>query len=104
MHPHYYLINSGSVLARNAIPVLHSYAAMLKIAEMEYSGANSIFIRFALTCLATSSPSRYNEISGNLVPEYFSASAKALLALHSTWPNIMARSNVGFRTTILAKH
>ena len=37
--------NSGSVLARNAIPVLHSCAAMLKIAEMEYSGANSIFIR-----------------------------------------------------------
>ena len=36
---------SGSVLARNAIPVLHSCAAMLKIAEMEYSGANSIFIR-----------------------------------------------------------
>ena len=36
---------TGSVLARNAIPVLHSCAAMLKIAEMEYSGANSIFIR-----------------------------------------------------------
>ena len=35
------------MLARNAIPVLHSCAAMLKIAEMEYSGANSIFIRFA---------------------------------------------------------
>ena len=33
------------MLARNAIPVLHSCAAMLKIAEMEYSGANSIFIR-----------------------------------------------------------
>ena len=101
MHPHYYLINSGSVLARNAIPVLHSCAAMLKIAEMEYSGANSIFIRFASNYLGN--PSRYNEISGNLVPEYFSASAKALLALHSTWPNIMARSNVGFRTTILVK-
>jgi len=38
----------GSVLARNAIPVLHSCAAMLKIAEMEYSGANSIFIRIIL--------------------------------------------------------
>ena len=37
------------MLARNAIPVLHSCAAMLKIAEMEYSGANSIFIRFAST-------------------------------------------------------
>merc|ERR1712173_579840 len=40
----------GSVLARNAIPVLHSCAAMLKIAEMEYSGANSIFIR-SMPCL-----------------------------------------------------
>ena len=35
----------GSVLAKNAIPVLHSSAAMLKMAEMEYSGANSIFLR-----------------------------------------------------------
>lgn len=35
----------GSVLARNAIPVLHSCAAMLRIAEMEYSGGNSIFLR-----------------------------------------------------------
>merc|ERR1712147_246323 len=73
----------GSVLAKNSIPVLHSCAAMLKIAEMEYSGANSIFIRFPSTCHATSSASRYNEISGNLVLEYFSASAKSLLALHS---------------------
>lgn len=38
----------GSVLARNAIPVLHSCAAMLKIAEMEYSGGNSIFLRIIL--------------------------------------------------------
>ena len=35
----------GSVLARNSIPLLHSCAVMLKIAEMEYSGANSIFLR-----------------------------------------------------------
>merc|ERR1711981_54224 len=35
----------GSVLSRNSIPVLHSCAAMMKIAEMEYSGANSIFLR-----------------------------------------------------------
>jgi len=35
----------ASVLARNSIPVLHSCAAMIKIAEMEYSGANSIFLR-----------------------------------------------------------
>jgi len=56
----------GSVLAKNSIPVLHSsgkreltaqkfslfhyllyliLAVMLKIAEMEYSGANSIFLR-----------------------------------------------------------
>jgi len=38
----------GSVLARNSIPVLHSCAAMLKIAEMEYSGGNSIFLRVLL--------------------------------------------------------
>jgi len=38
----------GSVLAKNSIPVLHSCAAMLKIAEMEYSGANSIFLRVLL--------------------------------------------------------
>merc|ERR1719334_1883731 len=38
----------GSVLAKNAIPVLHSCAAMLKIAEMEYSGGNSIFLRIIL--------------------------------------------------------
>lgn len=38
----------GSVLSRNSIPVLHSCAAMLKIAEMEYSGANSIFLRILL--------------------------------------------------------
>jgi len=38
----------GSVLAKNSIQVLHSCAAMLKIAEMEYSGANSIFLRILL--------------------------------------------------------
>lgn len=35
----------GSVLARNSIPILHSSAAILKIAEMDYTGANSIFLR-----------------------------------------------------------
>eukprot|EP00096_Caligus_rogercresseyi_P004299 TRINITY_DN18510_c0_g1_i1.p1 TRINITY_DN18510_c0_g1~~TRINITY_DN18510_c0_g1_i1.p1 ORF type:complete len:419 (-),score=137.12 TRINITY_DN18510_c0_g1_i1:32-1288(-) len=38
----------GSVLAKNSIPVMHSCAALLKIAEMEYSGANSIFLRIFL--------------------------------------------------------
>ncbi|XP_013195328.1 bystin [Amyelois transitella] len=38
----------GSVLARNSIPVLHSSAALLKIAEMVYTGANSIFLRILL--------------------------------------------------------
>jgi essential nuclear protein 1 len=38
----------GSVLAKNSIPMLHSAAALLKIAEMNYSGANSIFIRILL--------------------------------------------------------
>lgn len=35
----------GSVIAKNSIPILHSAAAMLKIAEMDYTGANSIFLR-----------------------------------------------------------
>ena len=35
----------GSVLAKRSIPMLHSAAVMLKIAEMEYSGACSIFLR-----------------------------------------------------------
>eukprot|EP00088_Acartia_fossae_P054233 TRINITY_DN620_c0_g2_i1.p1 TRINITY_DN620_c0_g2~~TRINITY_DN620_c0_g2_i1.p1 ORF type:complete len:227 (+),score=31.23 TRINITY_DN620_c0_g2_i1:76-681(+) len=38
----------GSVLAKCSIPVLHSCAAIMKIAEMEYSGANSIFLRVLL--------------------------------------------------------
>lgn len=38
----------GSVIAKTSIPLLHSCAALLKIAEMEYSGANSIFIRVLL--------------------------------------------------------
>ncbi|KAK4879645.1 hypothetical protein RN001_007791 [Aquatica leii] len=35
----------GSVISRNSIPMLHSSAALLKIAEMDYTGANSIFLR-----------------------------------------------------------
>ncbi|XP_056640934.1 bystin [Diorhabda sublineata] len=35
----------GSVVAKNSIPILHSSAALLKIAEMDYTGANSIFLR-----------------------------------------------------------
>eukprot|EP00099_Drosophila_melanogaster_P014500 NP_511074.1 by S6 [Drosophila melanogaster] len=38
----------GSVVARSSIPVLHSSACLLKICEMAYSGANSIFIRYFL--------------------------------------------------------
>lgn len=38
----------GSVLAKNSLPVLHSCAAIMKLAEMEYSGANSIFLRVLL--------------------------------------------------------
>ena len=38
----------SSILAKCSIPMLHSSAALLKIAEMEYSGANSIFIRTLL--------------------------------------------------------
>lgn len=35
----------SSVLIKNSIPMLHSAAALLKIAEMDYNGANSIFLR-----------------------------------------------------------
>ena len=38
----------GSVLAKTSIPMLHSSAALLRMAEMEYSGANSVFIRTLL--------------------------------------------------------
>lgn len=38
----------GSVIAKNSIPILHSSAAILKIAEMNYTGANSIFLRIFL--------------------------------------------------------
>ena len=38
----------GSILARNSIPLLHSCAAMLRIAEMEYTGANSLFLNFLI--------------------------------------------------------
>ena len=38
----------GSILAKVSIPVLHSSAALLKMAEMEYSGASGIFIRVLL--------------------------------------------------------
>mmetsp|Transcript_30799 Transcript_30799/g.38008 ORF Transcript_30799/g.38008 Transcript_30799/m.38008 type:complete len:427 (-) Transcript_30799:58-1338(-) len=35
----------GSILAKVSIPVLHTSAAMLKIAQMPYAGANSLFLR-----------------------------------------------------------
>ncbi|XP_068214969.1 bystin [Palaemon carinicauda] len=35
----------GSVISKIHIPILHSAAAILKIAEMDYSGASSIFLR-----------------------------------------------------------
>uniref|UniRef100_A0A023GKF5 Putative cell adhesion complex protein bystin n=2 Tax=Amblyomma triste TaxID=251400 RepID=A0A023GKF5_AMBTT len=38
----------GSVLSKNSVPMLHACAAMLKIAEMPYTGANSIFLRVLL--------------------------------------------------------
>ncbi|RNA30901.1 Bystin [Brachionus plicatilis] len=38
----------GSIMAKSSIPMLHSAAALLKIAQMEYSGANSIFVRILL--------------------------------------------------------
>jgi len=38
----------SSILAKCSIPMLHSSAALLKLAEMDYSGANSIFIKTLL--------------------------------------------------------
>ena len=38
----------GSVIKRVSLPVLHSAAALLRIAEMEWSGTNSWFIRVLL--------------------------------------------------------
>ena len=38
----------GSVLTKVSIPVIHSAAALLKLAEMRYTGANSLFIRVLL--------------------------------------------------------
>ncbi|KAJ3076711.1 hypothetical protein HDU98_001173 [Podochytrium sp. JEL0797] len=38
----------GSVITKVSIPILDSAAAILKIAEMEYSGPNSLFIRILL--------------------------------------------------------
>lgn len=38
----------ASILTKNSIPMLHSAATLLKIAEMDYTGANSIFLRALL--------------------------------------------------------
>ncbi|EGF79190.1 hypothetical protein BATDEDRAFT_16966 [Batrachochytrium dendrobatidis JAM81] len=38
----------GSVLIKVSVPSLHAAAALLKIAEMEYTGPNSLFIRILL--------------------------------------------------------
>jgi len=38
----------GSVLSKNSVPILHSSAALIRIAEMDYTGASSIFLRVLL--------------------------------------------------------
>ncbi|KAJ8657449.1 hypothetical protein O0I10_006751 [Lichtheimia ornata] len=38
----------GSVLSKVSIPVLHSSAALLRLAQMDYTGPNSLFIRVLL--------------------------------------------------------
>ncbi|EGG06765.1 uncharacterized protein MELLADRAFT_35933 [Melampsora larici-populina 98AG31] len=38
----------GSVLTKVSIPVLHSAAALMKLADMEYTGPTSVFIRVLL--------------------------------------------------------
>uniref|UniRef100_H2ZB40 Bystin n=1 Tax=Ciona savignyi TaxID=51511 RepID=H2ZB40_CIOSA len=39
----------GSAMTKCSIPVLHASAAMLKLAEMKYSGPNSIFLKILIT-------------------------------------------------------
>ena len=38
----------ASVLVKVSVPMLHSAAAILKVAEMDYNGANSIFLKTLL--------------------------------------------------------
>ncbi|VDK82392.1 unnamed protein product [Litomosoides sigmodontis] len=38
----------GSVLAKASIPMIHAAVAMLKIANMEYTGSNSLFLRILI--------------------------------------------------------
>uniref|UniRef100_A0A0R3RUK6 Bystin n=1 Tax=Elaeophora elaphi TaxID=1147741 RepID=A0A0R3RUK6_9BILA len=38
----------GSVLAKASIPMMHAAVAMLKIASMEYTGSNSLFLRILI--------------------------------------------------------
>ena len=38
----------SAVLRRVSLPVMHSAAALLRIADMEYSGTNSFFIQVLL--------------------------------------------------------
>lgn len=38
----------GSVMGRNHIPIFHSCATLLKVAEMDYSGANSVFLHILI--------------------------------------------------------
>ncbi|CAK8675962.1 unnamed protein product [Clavelina lepadiformis] len=39
----------GSVLTKCSVPVLHASAAILKLAEIKYNGANSIFLRILIS-------------------------------------------------------
>lgn len=39
----------GSVISKCSIPVLHASAALIKISEMHYNGANSIFLRLLIS-------------------------------------------------------
>jgi essential nuclear protein 1 len=39
---------AGSVLSKVSVPTLHSAAALLRLADMEYSGPNSLFIKVLL--------------------------------------------------------
>lgn len=55
----------ASVLKRTSIPVLHSAAALLRLADMPYNGINSFFMRVCL-CTRVGVLKRYGENVGVL--------------------------------------
>ncbi|CAF0911701.1 unnamed protein product [Didymodactylos carnosus] len=65
----------SSIIAKTSVPMLHSAAALLKIAEMNYSGVNSIFIRilvekrFALPFRVVDGPVLFYQVIKSLLKQ-----------------------------------